>query len=93
MEYSPEIFCSIYLDRKGNIVEVRDARNEVRPVKTTEGTDGPARVGGRSPSGKVIKAITNLELVTTENDGDHDDPCWIKDRFNRWRCVCPPEFC
>jgi hypothetical protein len=86
------VFSSIYLDREGNVVEVRDKDNNVREI--VAGADfGPARVGGKAPSGKTITKVDTIEIVSVENEGHHDDPCWIRDSRGNWRCVCAPALC
>jgi hypothetical protein len=66
MPLHAKIFCSVYLDRKGNILEVRDARKrKVRKKATGDGrTERPAKVGGETPKGEQIVKVTNVECVT-----------------------------
>jgi hypothetical protein len=84
-------FCSIYLDRDGNVVEVLDEDGKPRQITPTK-EEIPPKVGGRTPNGMIIKAVQTIDVVTVETEEDHDDPCWIRDPRGNWRCVCsrPP---
>jgi hypothetical protein len=85
-------YCTIYLDHRGDILEVLDEHGKARQVTPTEEVI-PARVGGPAPGGRIITAVSTIDVVTVKGDeGDHDDPCWIRDPRGNWRCVCarPP---
>ena len=85
------VYCTIYLDKRGEILEVLDEDGKARQVTPTE-EEVPAKVGGRAPGGLIIKAVSTIDVVTVDTKSDHDDPCWIRDSQGNWRCVCarPP---
>lgn len=88
MDAKTEVFCSILVDKRGNVLDVLDARNQsVRKYPTGDGiTEKPGKVGQATPNGKKVKKLVCIEVVTTEED--KDDPCWIHDRFCNWWCLC-----
>jgi hypothetical protein len=86
------VFCTIQLDRKGNVIEVLDSQGKSRPV-APEGEGLQAEPGKQAPSGKKIKYVVCIEVVTVDNKDHEDDPCWIRDPLGNWRCVCGAPFC
>lgn len=69
-------YVTVFLNKKGKVVGVRQGRKVIRKKK---GTPGQARVGGKSKSCDEIIKVLAHELLTCAKDGKGTDPCCYRD--------------
>jgi hypothetical protein len=92
---SSNVYVTIGLDKKGNVVEVRV---DGRPIEPRQGPEGPLREGAGAPGcEEVVKRLVH-ELLTCRKKGSGskppppppvEDPCCYRDpQTGRVWCWC-----